>query len=332
MPDRPSLLPEIPKAAFLLARPDTRRHSITDTRVTREGRKLKTHLMATDLIPLAARLAPERGINHTRLPRVQLFKETANLLCPKCMVDPTMVFVLQGRKREIFGKYPFNLTPENVMIVSLPLPLEAEIIGASEDMPFYALTITIDMTELAQLMQDVPNRAVAPGPVTPVTVAGITDDLRGALGRLMKALADETDARVIAPQVCRELVYYMLREDPGGALPSLVHNHGARLRVGRIIEDINAAPEQKIDVSDLVARARMSKSAFFALFKEMTAHSPIQYQKSVRLHRARAMIVNEGRAVSDAAFRVGYSTATQFSRDYSRFFNVTAKEDLQAAR
>jgi AraC-like DNA-binding protein len=286
--------------------------------------------MQTDLIEMVTRLAPENGRNPTAIPRVSIYRETGGLMCPKCLYEPILLFVLQGEKHyNVVGKR-FVLTPADVLLVPLPMPVEAMVVGASEDTPFFGLTVAIDMFELKQLLQDIP--APPPPPREPgiVETTPVTADHRDALTRLLKALESETDARVIGPQICRELVYYVLREGPAGALASLLQNHGTRLRISQIINEIHTAPERRIDTTALVDRAQMSKSAFFALFKDMTGHSPIQYQKTIRLHRARAMILSEGRTVSETAYSVGYASASQFSRDYARFFNTTAREDLLA--
>lgn len=285
--------------------------------------KLKNTLLGMDL---------QEGMNQTLVPRVQIYKESHPTICPKCMYEPALAFVVQGEKNSFLSDHEFTLNPERLLLVSLPLPMQAKVVGASPEKPYLGIAVNIDMVELAELLQDLPK---APAPRTPnfevIKTAPVTPDHVGALERLGDALQNAEDSRIMAPSICRELVYYTLRNDEHGAFQKLVQTHGAKVRVGRIIEEIHRNPEKPLNIPDLVQRAQMSKSSFFALFKELTAHSPIQYQKSARLHRARIMIVTEGRMVSEAAYSVGYSTASQFSRDYARFFNVTAKEDLAAA-
>lgn len=274
----------------------------------------------------------EEGVNKSNSPRINLYKESTPTICPKCMYDPALIFVAQGEKHSFLSKHEFVLTPNRLLLVSLPLPMKARVIGATPDTPFLALTVTIDMVELGELLQELPRGfANRSSNFEVIKTASLTPEHENALGRLGDALKDPEDSRVMAPSICRELVYYTLKNDEHGAFQKLIQTHGAKVRVGRIIEEIHRHPERQLNVPELAEQAQMSKSSFFALFKELTAHSPIQYQKSVRLHRARVMIVTEGRMVSEAAYSVGYSTASQFSRDYARFFNITAKDDLARA-
>lgn len=273
--------------------------------------------------------APTDGLHSTLLPRVKVYRASNVTACQPCLYDPAIIFVTQGSKRCYLNGDSFQFGDHNYFVVTVPLPLESEILQASEEAPFLAAALTIDMAELGDLiisLYDGEERAVSTqrGAYT----ASLSHRHEDALLRLFQALENEQDARILGPQICREVLYLALVGENGDSLFAMARMHGASTRIARVLKVIHENPQQALDVPQMAAMAQMSKSAFFAAFKDVTSMSPVQYQKSIRLHMARNLILNEGLLVSDAAYRVGYSTASQFSRDYARFFEKTARQDL----
>ena len=284
-----------------------------------------------DMVGQVSRLSLVDGYNETPLSRLRLYREVTRAPCSAQLYDPSLVFILQGKKNNVVGGRSFEWGENTMLTVTLPCPMEAEIIEASPEKPFLAVVLALDIPELSDLLHDSARRPNQQSDKFRILeTAPVTDDQVRTLSRLIALLPEPQDLKILGNQICRELVYYTLKSSPDGALTDLLKIHGPKLRVARTIEQIHAKPEMRIDIDTLAEKANMSKSTFFSLFKEMTSHSPIQYQKSMRLHRARRLIVSEGYQVGEAAYAVGYTSLSQFSREYTRFFKVPASQELVA--
>src|SRR5690606_14222203 len=148
--------------------------------------------------------------------------------------------------------------------------------------------------------------------------------------RLVEALGSPVDCRILGPQIVREIVYRVLSGDQGGVLRLLTAQSSRHGQIARVLRRIHADYAGDLDVASLAREAHMGVSTFHHAFRDATATSPLQYLKSIRLHRARTLLVAEGVNAQDAARRVGYGSATQFSREYRRMFGVTPATDRVA--
>ena len=223
---------------------------------------------------------------------------------------------------------------DRFLIVAAPLPMELEI-EASESEPFLAAVLHIDpavVSELVLALADEAPVALDADAGVAVHASAVTEGLRSALIRLLRAVRSPVDSRILAPTLVREILYFVLRSDQGAQLRALAPSNSQAHRVTAIIQHLDQHYEQPFNIPTLAQRAGMSESVFHQAFKTVTLMSPLQYIKRIRLHRARIMIVGQGLKAGEAAFKVGYANASQFSREFKRLFGVQPSRAADSLR
>jgi AraC-like DNA-binding protein len=155
----------------------------------------------------------------------------------------------------------------------------------------------------------------------------LTDELISATIRLLECLKDPLDSRILGNQTVREIIYRVLCGEQGGALRALAARHSHFGQIAKVLRRIHSEYNTKLDVESLASEANMSVSTFHHNFKAVTAASPLQYLKSIRLHKARMMMVQDGLNASTAAGTVGYESPSQFSREFKRFFGNSPMDE-----
>ena len=280
-------------------------------------------LMRTEMLQqlktLIVTQAGGEGFLPTRLPDVVLMRMDRHLPASPTVYQPCILIVAQGRKVGTLGGTRHVYDAEHCLVLAVPLPFESETIGSPEE-PFLGIAIRIKqsvVTELLVQMNTIPVAADYQGGLTGVPVD--TDILASAV-RLAESLRDAERARVLGPGIVRELIYLLLRTPGGSALAGFALGNEHRWRIGRIIERMHNDYAFNFDVPMLAREAGMSASTFHARFKAVTGVTPLHYQKMIRLHKARDLMVNSGSSAQTAAIEVGYESASQFSREFRRLF------------
>ncbi|GAB4178292.1 MAG: AraC family transcriptional regulator [Roseiflexaceae bacterium] len=246
---------------------------------------------------------------------------------------PSLCIVAQGAKRLLLGQEVYEYDVSRLLIVSIDLPVASQVLRASSAEPFLAIRLDLDPARIAELVlkiypQGTPQaqdkRAVYVGR----SMAQITD----AVIRLVETMADAGDAELIAPLIIDEILIRLLRSSVGdrvamiGLVESNVH------KIGRAVDWVRANYAQPIHVEELAELAHMSVSSFHQHFKAVTSMSPVQYQKVLRLQEARRLMMSAMLDAGAAARHVGYLSASQFSREYSRFFGSAPIRDVRRLR
>ncbi|ROM34176.1 AraC family transcriptional regulator [Pseudomonas poae] len=250
-----------------------------------------------------------------------------------CMVEPSIVLVAQGAKQLWVGGVSYPYDTSRFLLTSLDIPANSEVLAASAALPCLGLTFKLDVRILAELIAqgELPSpreRAVMKG----VGIGTVTEGLLMAFARLV-ALLDEPEAiPVLAPLIQREIHYRLLKSDQAGRLRQICSVDGQGYRIAKAIDWLKLNYDDPLRVDELAARVQMSAATFHHHFRQLTAMSPLQYQKWLRLNEARRLMLNEHQDVSSAAFKVGYESPSQFSREYSRLFGVPPKRDVAALR
>lgn len=249
-----------------------------------------------------------------------------------CMVEPSIILVAQGEKQLWVGGEGFPYDTSRFLVTSLDLPANSEVLAASPEQPCLGLTFKLDLRMLAELAQsDLPStreRSIAKG----VGIGSVTAAMLASFERLL-ALLDEPEAiPVLAPLIQREIHYRLLKSDQAGRLRQITSVDGQGYRIAKAIDWLKLNYTSALRVDDLAARVQMSTPTFHHHFRQLTAMSPLQYQKWLRLNEARRLMLNEHQDVSSAAFKVGYESPSQFSREYSRLFGVAPKRDIAVLR
>ena len=272
------------------------------------------------LAELLGRLAVDDNRSPSGLPGLYFFRIDRAIPRHPVSYDPSIVIVAQGRKIGYLGDETFVYDADNYLLLTVPLPFECEVI-AEPSAPYLALSVRIDAAVLAELL------ASAGGPGRPpellsrcFSATPLTEDLEDAAVRLLRCLDDPVDARVLGPEIMREMIFRVLRGPKGHLLQALAARNGRFFQVARALDRIHADFSSELDVDALADEAGMSVSAFHHAFKTVTATSPLQYLKSTRLLHARLLMIQDGLNVGQAADRVGYESVSQFSREFKRFF------------
>lgn len=243
-----------------------------------------------------------------------------------------LVFLAQGQKRIFLGDKSFVLDPSNYLLISVPLPVECEMI-ASSTQPTLGLSIPLTPELIAQVLQtSEENQTDAEYLPAGIHTAKMTEPVADTYLRLLQAMTSARDAQVLGPMILKELLYRVAYGEHGESLRAMAHRNRRFFMVARALHRIHEAFYDDLDIHTLAVDAGMSVSTFHASFKAVTNSSPLQYIKNVRLHKARALMAHDGLSAVAAALRVGYESASQFSREYKRFFGASPAKDVTQVR
>ena len=247
------------------------------------------------------------------------------------LYEPGIVIVGQGRKRGYLGDQVFTYDAHNYLVLSVPLPFECET-EASPEEPMLAVSIRVDLAVLGELLMKMDGAHRNPSIPQGIYSTELDLKLSETTVRLLECLSNPAETRILGPQIVRELTYRVLCGEQGGALRAAAALHSRFGQVNRTVQRIHAEYARDLTVEELAETAGMSASAFHQNFKAVTSTSPVQYLKSIRLHKARMLMVHEGLRAGIAAERVGYESSSQFSREFKRLFGSTPIEETERVR
>ena len=266
--------------------------------------------------------APGEGFHQSPVPGVYVAKHFQTTDQGKRRWAACLGIIAQGCKEITLGRDIFRLEEAHCTATVIELPVVGRIARASPRKPFLALLIHLDPVTLSEVSAQL-NGDVAKEPanaVRAVFVGKASQEMLEAAIRLVKLFQSKEDARVLGQLIVKEIFYHLLKGPQGPAIRQFVRSGSKMHKISQAVHALRADLNEEIDVSALAKTANMSRSAFFKHFKEVTAMSPIQYQKRLRLLEARRLMTDEGETAEGSAFRVGYNSASQFSREYSRMF------------
>lgn len=280
-----------------------------------------------------ARLTEQGELHTTAIPGLSLFRRTEPTEPVTGMYQPSICLVAQGAKRVKLGDETFVYGAQNYLITSVHLPTVVQIINASPEKPYLGLRLTFNLGEIAQLMAD----SQLPPPRTQQSNRGmatgeVTLPLLTAFSRLIDLLDEQKDIPMLAPIIQREIIYRLLVGDQGTRLRQIASVGSQSHQIARAIDWLKTNFTQPLKIDDLAAQANMSSSTFHHHFQSMTALSPLQYQKQLRLQEARRLMLAEYLDAATAGFQVGYESPSQFSREYSRLFGAPPLRDITNLR
>ncbi len=278
-------------------------------------------------------LAAREGVTETGLPGVRVGRTSQPHARRPVMYSPNIIIVGQGVKRGLVGDAAYTYDPDHYFVSSVLLPCDCEVVEASPESPLLVLLISVDRAMLGELLLELGESGAVPSdPCCGAYANALTPPLRDAALRLLECLGDDRDARILGRQIVREIVYRVLLEEPGGALRALASGHGGYDQIARALRRIHTEYDTSLDVETLARTAGMSVSVFHQHFKTITATTPLQYVKSIRLHKARLLMAQEGLTAGAAAMQVGYASASQFGREFKRFFGTSPLEEASRIR
>ena len=286
-----------------------------------------------ELSARVARLTPFDGTHQSALPSLALTRGSGPTLCMPTVYQPCLGIVVQGRKRALLNDEIFNYDALNYLVVSVTLPAMGQVLEATPEHPYLSLRLNLDLEEIARLVLEIGDRRPSPAAADRgLFVARLDEPLLDAVLRMVKLLDTPEDIDVLAPVIQREIYYRMLRGDLGSRLVDLAQSEGGNHRVVRAIEWLKQHYVAPLRIDELADAVHMSPSALHHRFKAVTAMSPLQYQKHLRLHEARRLMFADGVESASAGHRVGYESASQFSREYRRLFGAPPRSEIARLR
>ncbi|MGB7803307.1 AraC family transcriptional regulator [Buttiauxella sp.] len=267
------------------------------------------------------------------LPNVSLLYGTKPYARTPVMYEPGIIILFSGHKTGYLNDRVFRYDANEYLLLTVPLPFECETF-ATPEVPLAGLRINIDISQLQDLLMDIGEDDLSHPQTcsTGINSAELSEEILCAAERLLDVLENPLDARILGKQIIREILYHILVGSCGAALLALVSRQTHFSLISRVLRRIETQYTENLSVDQLAAEANMSVSAFHHNFKSVTSTSPLQYLKSYRLHKARMLILHDGIKASTAAIRVGYESASQFSREFKRYFGVTPGEDAARMR
>jgi AraC-like DNA-binding protein len=268
------------------------------------------------------------GLFPTLIDGFNIVRSFQTMMPMRALYRPSLCVVLQGAKEIHFGESSFDYGAMECLVVSIELPAKGRIVEASPEAPFVGVTIDLDVAMLREVFAQMdipPSPTMDPGPC--VFVGKVDDPMADCIMRLIRMTKVPKTIPILYPSVMREICYWLLSSPHGGEICKLALPKSNIARVVKAVSVLHVNFAQTLPMEQLADIARMSPSSFQQHFKALTSMTPLQFQKQLRLLEARRLMVAEAANVTEAAYKVGYESVSQFSREYSRKFGVAPKQD-----
>jgi AraC-like DNA-binding protein len=281
-----------------------------------------------------ARYAPHDGVFPLRVPGTYALRRGRLTSEPVyATMSPSLCIVAQGAKVLMLGSEVLEYDPARMLVFAVDLPVSGQLTRASQREPFLGFKLDLDSVRVAELAARVFPRAVPKPPNNRGLYVGeATDGIVEAVTRLLDLMARAEDAELLGPLVIDEILIRLLRTSIGARVAQIGEPKSGVHRVAQAVSWIRAHFAQPVTVEEMAASAHMSASSFHQRFKAVTSMSPLQYQKALRLHEARRLMLFQKMDANEACHRVGYLSASQFSREYGRFFGNAPTKDIARLR
>ncbi|GAE29365.1 AraC family transcriptional regulator [Halalkalibacter hemicellulosilyticus] len=279
------------------------------------------------------RFTKKDGIHATRIPALSFIRESKKSEVIHSVYAPSLCIVAQGSKVVRLGERSYLYNPINYLVASVHLPITGQVVEASTNSPYVSLQLQFDMDQILDVIQ-ASDQMAKPKRESPqgLVISRMNDSLHDAILRLVQLLDEPDDIQVLTPYVIREIIYRILQNEQGEIIKqfALIGSHAQR--ISKVIKRLNLDFAQPLRIEELAEEAHMSESSLYYYFKKVTAHSPIQYQKKLRLQEARRLLLSTTIDAADAAFQVGYESPSHFSREYARMFGYPPIKDVRRFR
>ncbi len=286
-----------------------------------------------ELAALIQRHCPGDGLHGSAIPGLDLACATQPSLPIPTLYRPCLCIIAQGRKDVRLAGEQYTYDPLNYLVASVTLPVTGQVIDATPEHPYLSLRLDIDPALITSLIADLgPIGVPDPGPRRALYLDRLDTQLLDTVLRLLRLLETPRDIAMLAPLALREIFYRLLHSPQGHRLYEIAIADSQGQRITRAIEWLNQHFDQPMRIEDLAREVNLSTSTLHHRFKAVTALSPLQYQKQLRLQEARRLMLCEGLEAASASYRVGYESPSQFSREYSRLFGAPPLRDLARFR
>ncbi len=286
------------------------------------------HKLLDALLPLMA----ESKSYNTKIDELVIVKRDNPEFSEICLQQPALLFSVQGEKRLTAGSEIIEYQEGQIVFQGAPMPCSSYIAKASKDTPYVAMLLSVNIPLMTELILSINN--VGSDNIThsysSLGKIEAGSELVDAFGRLANLLSmNDSDIKVLSPLIIKEIYYFLLKTDLKEKIISFAVTPSCNNKILKTISYLKENYNKHFSINELADMANMSPATFHRHFKIVTTLSPIQYQKTLRLLEASRIIQYENASVSEAAFKVGYESVSQFTREYKRMFNVTPKNKQQ---
>jgi AraC-like DNA-binding protein len=272
----------------------------------------------------------EDGLHETAIPAVRLIRTSGASIPLHTVYEPAICLVAQGSKEVTLAGKSSRYSPGDYFVISVDLPVASQVLTASPEAPYLCLQLQFDANMIIGLMKEETRPPEKSGYAERgLFIERASPPLLNAAVRLMQLLETPEDIPVLAPLVIREIYYRILQGKQGYAFRQMAIGGSSTRRIADVIQRIREDFSKTLSIEELAKTAHMGTTSLHRYFKEVTAMSPLQYQKRLRLHEARRLLISEAADAADIAYRVGYESPSQFSREYARLFGLPPKSDLK---
>ncbi|MGB8272938.1 MAG: AraC family transcriptional regulator [Priestia megaterium] len=293
----------------------------------------KPYKQQHELAKLIERLSKQDGVHPTTIPSLFLIRESIITEPISRVNEPSFCIILQGEKEVLLGEERFLYGPGHYIVASVDLPVTGQVIKASADSPYLAFKLEFTSSQVLEVLNGTDFKTgQGKNAKRAMYVSKVEPSLLDAVVRLASLLETPQHIPVLAPLFKKEILYWILQGPHGEALEQMALEGSNTSRIREVIDHIINNYEESFRIEELAEIANMSVSSLHRHFKEVTAMSPIQFQKQLRLQEARRLLLAESTDVADVAFRVGYESQSQFSREYSRMFGFSPRVDINRMR
>jgi AraC-like DNA-binding protein len=269
----------------------------------------------------------------TTVPGLTLYQNTVPTVPNPCTYEPSLLLIPQGKKRVDLGKQSYVFGESTFLLTSIELPIVSRVIAASVEKPYLAFFLKIDMGMVRDVLHSEEVRIPAPPVGTRGMVLGeATVELLAPCSRMVQLLNTPQDVPFFGKLLQREIIYRLLQGPQGDRLRSVATMADQSYRTAKAVSWLRDNFKKTLNVDELASMTGMSRSTLNHHFRSLTAMSPLQFQKRLRLHAARQKMLTEELDAASAAFEVGYESPSQFNREYKRFFGKSPMRDVQALR
>jgi len=290
--------------------------------------------ICSELTDLVSSKLPNEGVYETDIAGLELFRVDAPTSCMPTVFEPSLCVIVQGRTTVQLGDHDIVYGAPSCMMSNVDLPADGRVVDASPEHPFLAAKINMDLAEVAELVLQLGDAApTAEASDCPYSGCGlwfaqVDMGILDAMIRLVRLLDAPTDAPILAPLIRREIIYRVLIGEEGARIREFVSAGSQSNRISRVISILKDRFAEPLRARDLAKDVGMSESTFYHNFKQVTRMSPLQFQKKLRLHEARRLMLREGLEAATASYRVGYESPSHFSREYRRMFGAPPRADV----
>ena len=287
---------------------------------------------------LIERLTVTDGGHATLIAPLTLWRLSAPTPPAHALQRACFCMAAQGSKQALLGGETYLHDPSGYLLMSVDLPLTAQVVEASPEEPYLGFCLDIDPRQVGALMLEMeplegaPRAAVSGAAARSLSVSRTDAPLRDAVLRLLRLLDTPRDVPVLAPLALREIFYRLLTGEQGGRLRQTFVDDSLTQRVARATDWLKRHYAEPLRIETIAQEVCMSPSGLHHHFKAVTALSPLQYQKHLRLQEARRLMLSDALDAATAGYRVGYQSPSQFNREYSRLFGAPPQRDITRLR